>query len=450
MKRNFILKGNICWCETPKRFRIINNGYLVCENGLCAGVFFDIPERFRTFTVEDYTDRLIIPGLVDLHVHAPQYPFRGLGMDMELLEWLNKNAFVEEARYADLAYAEKAYEIFADDLLQSFTTRVSVFATLHTEATLLLMEKLEKTGICGYAGKVNMDRNSPDTLREKDAQTAIAETEEWIRRSLRRENSSSQKEQETAWTEAGDTGRNILPILTPRFVPSCTDELMKGLGDLQKKYHLPVQSHLSENLGEIAWVKELRPDSAFYGEAYARDGLFGGEVPTIMAHCIYSSPEERSLMKARGVFIAHCPESNMNVSSGIAPVRQEMEEGLKIGLGSDVAGGSSLSLFRAMREAIQCSKLRWRVMDQAYVPLTAPEAFYLATKGGGEFFGKVGSFEKDYEFDALVLDDAFYRHPQELNTEERLERLIYIGDGRMLQAKFVRGKKIFCRNQSQR
>ena len=427
--KNYILKGNIIWCETPQRFRGIEDGFLVCENGRCAGVFARLPEMYQGYEIEDYGDSLIVPGLVDLHVHAPQYPFRGLGMDMELLEWLNMNAFAEEAKYADLFYADKAYDIFVEDLLHSFTTRVSIFATLHTEATILLMDKLEKTGLCGYVGKVNMDRNSPDILRERGAAAALIDTEEWIERCI----TDSHK---------ADGGRNILPILTPRFIPSCSDELMEGLGELQRKYHLPVQSHLSENPSEIAWVKELCPDSAFYGEAYDRFGLFGGEALTIMAHCIYSSPEERNLMKERNVFVAHCPESNMNVSSGIAPIRQEMEEGLKIGLGSDVAGGSSLSIFRAMREAIQCSKLRWRIMDQAFAPLTAPEAFYLATKGGGKFFGKVGSFEKDYEFDALVLDDSGYRHPQPLTPVDRLERLIYVGDGQMLKAKYVRGRKI--------
>lgn len=149
------------------------------------------------------------------------------------------------------------------------------------------------------------------------------------------------------------------------------------------------------------------------------------------------------MMKEQGVFIAHCPESNANLSSGIAPVRAYLDMGMKIGIGSDIAAGSSLSMFRAMAMAVQCSKLRWRLADQALPPLCIEEAFYLATRGGGEFFGKVGSFEKGFEFDAVVLDDSSIRSPRKLSVRERLERLVYLAEGKNLAAKFVKGKKIF-------
>ena len=139
---------------------------------------------------------------------------------------------------------------------------------------------------------------------------------------------------------------------------------------------------------------------------------------------------------------AHCPESNTDIASGIAPVRRYLDMGLHVGLGTDVAGGFSLSMFRAMADAIQVSKLRWRLMDQTQAPVTLEEAFYMATIGGGSFFGKVGSFEKGYEFDAMILDDSNIRHPQEISTRDRLERLVYLSDDRNLVGKYVQGRKV--------
>ena len=162
-----------------------------------------------------------------------------------------------------------------------------------------------------------------------------------------------------------------------------------------------------------------------------------------MAHCVYSTEEEIALMKKRGVFIAHCPQSNTNIASGIAPVRRYLDEGLSIGLGSDIAGGSSLSILRAITDAIQVSKLRWRLVDNSQEPLTLEEGFYMATLGGGSFFGKVGSFEKGYEFDAIILDDSNLPHPQIISARDRLERLIYLSDDRNIVGKYVSGRKIF-------
>ena len=196
-----------------------------------------------------------------------------------------------------------------------------------------------------------------------------------------------------------------------------------------------MQSHLSENFGEIQWVHELCPDTRFYGEAYDKYGMFGKRCPTVMAHCVHSTEEEIQLIKKNQVFIAHCPESNTNLSSGVAPVRKYLDLGIKVGLGSDVAAGSSLSMFKAMTMAIQCSKLRWRLSDQELTPLKVEEVFYMATRGGGEFFGKVGAFEKGYEFDAVVIDDSNLRHPQELGIKDRLERMIYLADDRNVIAK---------------
>lgn len=421
--KTFALKGTICFSETKDNLFVQENSFVVCEDGICKGVYKELPEKYKGIPCADYGDCLILPGMVDLHVHAPQYSFRGLGMDMELIDWLNTHTFPEESKYSDLEYAKKAYEIFVKDIQAGATTRACIFGTIHTKATLLLMEMLEQAGMSAYVGKVNMDRNSPDYLCESSAIQSAQDTKEWIEESAQR-------------------FQRVKPILTPRFIPSCSDEMMEKLSILQKEYKLPVQSHLSENLGEIQWVQELCPDTRFYGEAYDKYQMFGGSAKTIMAHCVYSTEEEIQRMKEQEVFVAHCPESNVNLASGIAPVRKYLDLGMKIGLGSDVAAGSGLSLFKAMAMAVQCSKLRWRLADQSLAPLKIEEAFYLATKGGGEFFGKVGSFEEGYEFDAVIINDSSLEHPQEFDGKHRIERLIYLAEDNHIVEKYIAGKKV--------
>ena len=420
---DFILYGDICHSPQPDRIRVEDNSYLIVENGTCKGVFRQIPESYEGLRVLDFRGSLILPGMTDLHLHAPQYTFRGLGMDMELLDWLNTYTFPEEAKYRDLEYAKAAYAIFTEGMQKSFTTRACVFATVHAPATELLMDMLEKSGLITLVGKVNMDRNCPDYLVEKSADASLRDTEDWILRT--RERYSRTK-----------------PILTPRFIPTCSDELMHGLRKLLLRFDLPVQSHLSENYGEISWVRELCPEAEFYGDAYDRFGLFGGDHRCVMAHCVHSSEPEMARMKKNGVWIAHSPESNMNLSSGVAPVSMFLERGLKVGLATDVAAGSHVSMLRAMMHAIQVSKLRWRLLDRSVKPLTVDQAFYMATAGGGSFFGKVGCFEPGYEFDAIVLDDGKLERPQEISVRDRLERAIYLADESCIAAKFVAGSRI--------
>ena len=425
MNRSFLLQGHICYTPEADKLVIRENAYAVCEDGICRGVFDEIPEQFTGMEVIDCDDRLILPGMSDLHIHAPQFAYRGTGMDCELLDWLETHAFPEESRYADPEYASKAYGIFAQKMRESATTRAVVFATIHPEATLILMDLMEKSGVVSLVGKVNMDRNAPPELTERDALQAAAGTRRFIEESLKR------------------GYRRTKPIVTPRFVPSCTDALMEELGRIREEYDLPVQSHLSENPGEIDLVRELEPDAAFYGDAYDRHGLFGRGGNTVMAHCVWSSPEETQRILDNGVWIAHCPSSNMNIKSGIAPVRRYLEKGIRVGLGTDVAGGTSESMFRAVTDAIQVSKLYWRHIDRTAKPLTFPESLYLATKGGGAFFGRVGSFEEGFAFDAVVLDDACEPCARPLPVRERLERAFYLElDRKGIVMKIADGERI--------
>ena len=434
MGNSFILKGNICHTPCLGSLEIREHACIVCAEGTCRGIFDNIsqiPEQYGALEVIDCGDSLVLPGMVDLHIHAPQYAFRGTGMDYELLKWLDQVTFPEEIRYADTGYAARAYEIFSNGLKKGATTRAVLFATRHRPATELLMELMEQSGLVSYVGKVNMDRGATEALEEESAEISAHVTYGWI-------------------NAVKDKFARTKPILTPRFIPCCTDELMEKLRDIQTKYGVAVQSHVSENLGEIEFVHQLRPNNKFYGEVYDEYNMFGlnhnngSDVKTIMAHCIWSCDEEIEMMKKQNVFVVHCPASNTNVVAGIAPIRKYIEAGLKIGLGSDVAGGQTESMFRAITDAIQVSKLRWRLVDQGDKPLTFAESFYLATKGGGEFFGKVGSFEEGYEFDAVILDDSHCPHPQELTIAERLERAAYLSaDLNGIKAKYVAGKKVF-------
>lgn len=430
MNNSFVLKGNICQTITSKELDLHENAFAVCVDGVSKGVFDILPEEYTDLPLWDHGDALIFPGMVDLHVHAPQYAFRGMCMDLELMDWLNRYTFPEEEKYEDLEYAKKAYGLFVDALKKSATTRACIFATCHRPATELLMKLMEESGLVSFVGKVNMDREASPALTEASADISAYTTFGWI-------------------NAVKDKFRNTMPILTPRFIPCCTNQLMEELRQIQMAYGISVQSHLSESKGEIEFVKFLRPEDAFYGASYNDYDLFGKNddidtnFKTVMAHCVWSTDEEVELMRKNGVFVAHCPASNMNLTSGIAPIRRYLDQGLNIGLGSDIAGGHSDSIFRAITDAIQVSKMYFRMVDESVKPLVFPEAFYLATKGGGAFFGKVGSFEEGYEFDVVVLDDSVLPSPQTLTLAERMERAVYLSlDSKKITAKYVAGRKI--------
>ena len=425
-----IYKAHILYTKEPGRFEVIENGYVaVGADGRVTGVAADLASLDgEDAEVTDFGDRLLIPAMNDLHVHAPQYRNQGIAMDLELLPWLQQYTFPEEMKFADTGYAERMYRRFVRDLWRFGTMRACVFATIHTESTRLLMRLFQEAGMGALVGKVAMNRNCPPGLMES-VDEMVKGYEEVI------------KESSSLHLTPSTLQPLVRPIVTPRFVPSCTPEMLRACGELAAKYQLPVQSHLSENKDEIAWVQELEPESTSYGDAYDRYGLFG-QTPTVMAHCVWTEGEELELMKRRGVVVAHCPTSNFNVASGMAPIRQFLDEGLRVGLGSDISGGHDLSIFRMMVYAIQVSKMHYQQNHERSF-LTLSEAFWLATKSAGSFFGRVGSFEPGYEFDALVIDDADLNHDN-YSLLQRLERYIYLGDDRQIEHRFCRGKAIEC------
>ena len=412
-----ILHGNILHAPWFGEFAAIPKGYLVAEDGEIRHVGETLPAQYQGLPVEDWGDKLILPSFADLHLHAPQYVMLGMGMDLPLLDWLNTYTFRTEARFADQAFARKVYRQLARELIDWGTTRVVMFSSIHTEATWILMEELEAAGVTGYVGKVNMDRNSSPDYQET-TEESLQETERWL---------------------DGCHFDHVKPILTPRFTPSCSDELMAGLGKLAKERDLLVQSHLSENHGEIAWVKELHPDCERYWETYHKFGLWKNR--TAMAHCVHSDLAEQEAMRKAGVVAVHCAASNVNICSGTAPVRQLIDNGVWVALGSDIAGGDKLSMAANVVLTLRASKVK--CMETGTPFLTVPEAWYLGTTAGHKYFGGGEGFASGDRLHAMVVDDSTLPPPaRELSLQERLERSLYLMEKDHIAAVYSDGRRV--------
>lgn len=418
-----IIKGNIISAPEFGKIEITEKGYLIAIDGKIKGTFQKLPEEFAGCAVEDYGDALVMQSFADMHLHAPQYPMLGMGMDMPLLEWLNTYTFPTEACFKDNEFARKAYRRLARELAAKGTTRICMFSSIHREATLILMEEMENAGITGYVGKVNMDRNGGKDYQET-TEESISETVKWL--------------------EACNF-KHIKPMITPRFTPACTDELMQELGKIAKEKNLPIQSHLSENTGELALVKELHPDCTQYWETYAKYGLWNNK--TLMAHCVWSDERERKGIKDAGVWAVHCASSNENLVSGYAPVRVMLNEGLNVVLGSDIAGGDHLSMFKNVTAAIRASKAR-RIMDNWQTDfLTVEEAFYLGTSAAAPFFGEKPGFAPGNTLHAIVVEDDTLPMVRPLSVHERFERCVYRREHGAILAVYSEGKKIYGKSQ---
>ena len=416
MSNILVIKGHFLYTRTLEKFEVFKDSFLISVDGRVEGIYSTLPDSFKGARFQDYGNRLIIPGFVDLHLHAAQFLQCGVGMTKQLLDWLEDYTFNLEREFQNADFARSAYSHFANKMVACGTLRACIFASSSTTGTELLFEVLKDKGIGAYVGKVNMDRNAPDFIIET-TENSLKGTEYLIKK--------YQNE------------HLVKPIITPRFAPTCSEELLRGLGDLAQQYNLPVQSHLSENIDEVKWVQRLFKTAENYSDVYFKNNLFG-QTKTLMAHAIYLNEDEKKLVLEKGPFLVHCPDSNLNVRSGIMPVREYLNMGFKIGLGSDIAGGHKIGLNEAMVRAIQLSKLV-TLDNEALNPLTISEAFYMGTKSGGSFFGKTGSFEKGYMFDALVIEDD-PMIAERYSVEDRLEKFIYTGDDRNICARYVEGE----------
>ena len=413
-----ILKGHIVHAPALGQLEVIEGGYLVLEDGVIAGIYSQLPGEHTDGEMHDYGDRLILQSFADMHLHAPQYPMLGMGMDLPLLDWLDTYTFPVEARFADTEYARRVYRRLANELITNGTTRVCMFSSLHTDATWVLMEELEKAGVTGFVGKVNMDRNGKEGVYQETTEESVSETLRWLE---------------------GCHFDHVKPIITPRFTPTCSDELMARLGKIAAEKGLYVQSHLSENRAEMAWVLELHPDCKRYWESYHKFGQWKDH--TVMAHCVHSDESERRAMREHNVVVAHCADSNINISSGVCPVRQMLDEGLWVTLGSDIAGGQQLPMYRVITTTIRSSKVR-QMMDDWKTPfLTVPEGYYLGTTAGHKYFGAGDGFAVGDALQAVVVDDGnFTESTRPLSINERFERALYMMEQRNIVSVWSAGR----------
>ena len=419
-----------------------------------AGAFKVVAARHPKLAVEDLRPFWILPGLVDLHAHLPQY--EAVAADgLELLPWLERHIFPAEERFSDVAHASATARRYLKDALSLGTTTAVLYATIHAEATDAIFREAESCGIRAVIGKTMMDRHAPETLRE-DTETSLRESEELCR----------------AWH--GRDGGRLRYAFTPRFAPSCSRELMLGAGRLAQTYDAFIQTHLAENLQELAWVRELFPEAESYTDVYRRFGLLSTRA--LLGHGIHLAPSERRIIRDLGCSLVHCPSSNAFLQSGTMPLQKWLGEGLSVGLGTDVGAGPSLSMFHEMGEACTASKLKRaaqhvqsarlnqvggltedqklrvaEALDLDPLPtLDAAGAFHLATRGGAKALGlgdRLGALEPGFEADFLVVDvrlsDPFGR--ASADPAHVLARLIYRSDPRMVQAAYVRGRPCFRR-----
>jgi len=347
----------------------------------------------------------------------------GAGLDLGLLDWLENYTYPGESRFADENYARTLYPLFAAELLRQGSLRSVVYGTVHLESTLILAQALEKAGLIAFVGKVDMDRNAPDDLKET-SEASLKSSDAFCRRL------------------AGQD--RVRPIVTPRFAPSCTEKLMKDLGRLAQRLDLPVQSHLSETLAEVQWVSQLFPESRSYTHVYNDYSLLGPA--SLMAHAIFLSDAEIDLIMEREATLVHCPSANINLSSGIMPLGRYLDKGVNLGLGSDVGAGHTLAMYRSVVQAVQVSKLL-RILrpEENHRAVTLSEAFYLATTGNGKFFTRqgwvpCGAFEPGMSFDVLSIDMGL-PEAVEMSCLNQLERFLYAGDDRHIKTRILAGIK---------
>lgn len=403
-----------------------------------------------TGPLEDLRPQCLLPGLVDLHLHLPQYDAVALD-GLELLPWLETHIFPAEACFADPEVARASAKRCFQALARRGTTTAVIYGTVHETATDIAFQEAERSGLRIVMGKVLMDRNAPGGLLE-DTADALRASERLCER----------------WN--GRDGGRLTYAFTPRFAPSCTPDLLRGAARLAERHGAYLQTHLSENLHELAWVQALFPGAAHYTDVYHRMGLLGPR--TLLAHGIHLTPEERALLKASGSHLVHCPRSNAFLASGIMPLRRWLNEGLSVGLGTDIGAGPSLSMWAEAAFACMASKLRWaehrnlaarlpvelRTQVEPFLnqedeqPLRPTEAFHLATLGGARALGwmdRIGSLEVGREADLVLVDPrtvdpAPDRGPEP--AERVLSRLFYRERPELVKRTYVRGRLCWMAN----
>lgn len=398
------------------------DGLLIVEDGgvVEAGPASALLESLSADThVEDLSGKLIVPGLIDCHVHYPQIDIIA-SYGEQLLDWLNRYAFPGEMRFADEQYARDVAKIFVDELVSNGTTTALVFATVHAHSADAIFEAAAAKGMRLIAGKVLMDSNCPAELRD-DPESAYRDSKTLIER----------------WHGKDRLGYAI----TPRFALTSSEAQLEAAGRLAAEYpDVWVHTHLAENHDEVRQIAKLFPWSDSYLAVYERFGLLRER--SVFAHCLHLQESECHLMAAKGGAAAHCPTSNMFLGSGLFDLRRLREASIRVGLGTDVGGGTSLSLLKTMREA-------YKVLHMQNQPLPPGRAIYLATLGAAEALyldDRIGNFAAGKEADFVVLDPAgtavsAHRTSRTASISELLFALIVLGDDRNIAATYLQGRR---------
>ena len=409
-------------------FLDITDALIVTEDGIITAFGPYAEQRDRVpdgVEVTHYPDALICAGFIDTHVHYVQTGIIG-AFGSQLIDWLNHYTFIEEQRFADRAHADAVAAFFFDQLLANGTTTAVAFCAVYPSSVDAFFEESLRRGTRMIGGKVMMDRNAPEALLDT-AQSAYDDSKELI----------------ATWH---DRGRNQYAI-TPRFAPTSTPAQLEAAGALWRESPGTfLHTHVSESVGEIAWVRSLFPERAGYLDVYDHYGLLGRR--SVLAHGVHLTAAERRRVAETGSAISHCPTSNLFLGSGLFDVRDAKGPGhpIHIGLGTDVGAGTSFSMLQTMNEAYKVAELN------AY-PMGAVKTFYLATLGGAralDLADRIGSLDVGKEADFVVLDPRAtpllaYRSQRAESTEELMFVLSIMGDDRAVAATYVAGVPAYRR-----
>jgi guanine deaminase len=382
----------------------------------------------------------LLPGLVDLHVHAPQWPQLGRALDLPLEEWLQAYTFPLEARYSDLKFAESVYESLVDGLIANGTTTALYFGTIHLPATQKLADICLEKSQRALIGRVAMDDpgQCPAYYRDASAESAEAQTRAFI---------------DYVRTMPGNQAELIRPVITPRFIPSCSDDLLRRLGALAQETGCHVQTHCSES----DWAHRYVLDRCGITDTAALESFGLLSRRTILAHGNFVGDEDIARIAKHGSGIAHCPLSNIYFSDAVFPLRRILQHGVHVGLGTDVAGGASPSLLDNARCAVMVSRLLEAGVDPGLSReerrrddsrIDALTAFWLATAGGGIALDlEVGVFRAGYQFDALVIDadvpNSNLRLDRTDTPEEILQKIIYHAGRTNIRDVWVANRRVY-------
>lgn len=400
------------------------DGLLVINKGLiqaCGPADALIPQLPPDMPVTDYRNKLIVPGFIDTHTHYSQTGIIA-SFGETLLAWLERYAFPAEAAFADPEHAQALAEHFCDQLLRHGTTTAMVFATVHRHSVDALFKAARSRGMRLIAGRVLMDQNCPEILRDKP-ERAHDETLELIE----------------TWH-----GRDRLSYaITPRFAPTSSRQAMALAGQLlADRPDLYLQSHLAESQDETRWVAQLYPEASSYLDVYARFRQLSPR--SVFAHCIWLSDTDRQAMAASGSAISFCPSSNLFLGSGLFDLERASKAGIKVGLGTDIGAGTSFSMLRTLADAYKVLKLQGQT-------LSPEQGLYLATLGGARSLSLdhcIGNFAEGMEADFVVIDPEAEatlcrRIAQTSSVTEKLFALMQLGDDRCIYRTYVAGQE-FC------